>query len=125
MRLRELDGRFFGKVNAARRSSMLQGDRIRGAQGVLFQCPKCSAGKPVGDDGRGFRGAHYIKVCFSNPRNALPAPAEYDDNPRWEMSGSSLDDLTLSPSINLDVPSDDGVVYGCRWHGWVRSGDAA
>lgn len=122
MRLRDLDGRFFGRVDAAKRMSFMQGDTLDGAQGVMFQCPRCSEGKPVGCDGTGFAGAHYVKVCFSNPRNAEVAPAEYDHNPRWEMSGNGLDDLTLSPSINLDVPENgEG---GCRWHGWVKNGDA-
>lgn len=125
MKLRALDGRFFGGVDPAARSSRLQGDRIDGAQGVMFQCPKCSEGKPSGDGGVGFAGAHYVRVCFANPRNAPVAPEAYDDNPRWQMSGTSLDDLTLSPSINLDVPGDDGTVSGCRWHGWVKNGEAA
>jgi hypothetical protein len=125
MKLRELDARFFGRVDGDKRSSFMQGDRIDGAQGVMFQCPECAKGKPRSEDGEGFAGAHYIKVCFSNPRGAPVAPESYDDNPRWEMAGNSLDDLTLSPSINLDVPGNDGTIQGCRWHGWVRNGDAA
>lgn len=124
MRLLELDAEFFGKVDPVARSSRRQGDRIDGAQGVMFQCPKCSEGKPIGAGGRGFGGAHYIRVCFSNPRNAPVAPREYDENPRWEMSGTSLDNLTLFPSVNLDVPDENGEVHGCRWHGWVKNGDA-
>lgn len=124
MRLRDLDAQFIAHVNAATRSSRRQ-DSIDGAQGIMFQCPKCAEGKERGEeDGRRFvRGAHYILVCFANPVNAPVAPAEYDKNPRWQMSGSSIDDLTLMPSINLDIP---GVEHdGCRWHGWVKNGDAA
>lgn len=103
MKLRQLDAAFIGNANAPERSYRRQGEQIDGAQGVQFQCPACAAGKPPADDG-GVQGAHYITVWFSNPRGAPVAPAEMDDNPRWEMKGSSLDDLTLVPSINLDVP---------------------
>lgn len=121
MRLRALDGRFFGRVNGG--SCYFEGDQIEGAQGVYFQCPKCAEGKPPGEpDGIGFAGAHYIRICFANPRSAPVAPVEFDKNPRWTMSGTGLDDLTLSPSINLDVPGNGD---GCRWHGWVKNGDAA
>ena len=118
MRLRELDATFVADVDPATLSSRRQ-QEIDGAQGVLFQCPKCAAGKPPAPDG-GVQGAHYVLVCFANPRNAPVAPAEYDPNPRWQMSGTSLDDLTLSPSVNLDVPG----ATGCRWHGFVTNGDA-
>lgn len=123
MKLRDLDAQFLGNVNAAEKSAMMQ-DSIDGAQAVLFQCPKCAIGKETGEkDGRRFvRGAHHVKVCFANPRGAPVAPVEYDDNPRWTMEGTSLDDLTLSPSINLDVPENG--VDSCKWHGWVKNGDA-
>lgn len=126
MKLRALAGEFFGQVNAEERSCRRQDNQLDGAQGVMFQCPKCAEGKPPGEpDGVGFAGAHYIRVCFSNPLNAPVAPAEFDKNPRWQMSGAGLDDLTLAPSINLDVPDEKGEVHGCRWHGFVTNGDAA
>lgn len=123
MRLTDLDARLFGRVDANNGVKYMQ-DELRGAQGVLFQCPKCAIGKERGEeDGRRFvRGAHYIAVCFSNPIGAPVAPQEFDHNPRWTMSGTSIDDLTLSPSINLDVPENAG---GCGWHGFVTNGDAA
>lgn len=125
MRLRHLDGEFFGRVNAQVRSLHRQGNKIRGAQGVMFQCPKCAQGLPTGGNQyrRYVKGAHYVQICFANPIGAAVAPREFDKNPRWQMSGTSLDDLTLSPSINLDVPGngDDS----CKWHGWVRNGDAS
>jgi hypothetical protein len=130
MKLRLLDAEFVGDVDVARRTYTRQGDAIEGAQGVLFQCPLCSVGKPPGEpDGVGFAGAHRVLVFFSNPRSAPVAPAEFDDNPRWQMEGTSLDDLALSPSINLDVPwkDDKGVEHqsACKWHGFVKNGDAA
>lgn len=121
MRLRDLDAQFLGRVDAERQSCHRQEDRIDGAQGIVFQCPKCAQGKERAPYG-GFVGVHSIRVFFSNPQNAPVAPQEYDDNPRWEMSGTSLDDLTLSPSIDLDVPENKG---GCGWHGYVRNGDAS
>lgn len=126
MRLRDLDARFLGSVSG--RSAMMQ-DSVAGAQAVMFQCPLCLQGKPPGQpDGVGFAGAHYVRVCFANPQGAPVAPEEYDDNPRWTMTGTSLDDLTLKPSVNLDVPWKDaqGVEHpsSCKWHGWVTNGDA-
>jgi hypothetical protein len=123
MRLRDLDVRFVFDVTRTG-ARLSQADTVDGAQGVMFQCPACAVGKERGqEDGRGFIcGAHYIRVLFSNPRGVAAAPPEADENPRWEMSGSSIDDLTLSPSINLDVPGQED---GCRWHGFVRNGDAA
>lgn len=126
MKLLDLDARFIGNVDVAKKSSRRQ-DGIEGAQGVMFQCPKCGEGKERGrKDGRGYiKGAHYIKVCFSNPRGATVAPEAYDDNPRWEMSGTSLEDLTLKPSINCDIPNDDGTPSHCKFHGFVTNGDVA
>jgi hypothetical protein len=123
MRLRDLDGRFVYDAHAGG-SRLSDQDSVEGMQGVMFQCPTCAVGKERGEeDGRRFvRGAHYVRVFFSNPRGAPVAPTKADDNPRWEMSGTTLDDLTLSPSINLDVPENTG---GCRWHGFVRNGDAS
>ncbi len=123
MKLRDLDARFVYGAHAGG-SRLSNKTSVDGMQGVMFQCPKCAAGRERGaKNGRRFvRGAHYIRVFFSNPRGVAVAPPEADGNPRWEMSGSTLDDLTLSPSINLDIPGQED---GCRWHGWVKNGDAA
>lgn len=69
---------------------------LEDAQGVMFDCPQCSL-------------THPILAWFAGrgvPKEEVPGPG------RWTVSGSSLEDLTLSPSIN---------VSGC-WHGWVRNG---
>jgi hypothetical protein len=113
---------------------------ITDAQGVMFQCPKCAEGKPfasgeailvdprVAGDGlerRAVEGAHRVICWFSNPARGEPVPPAADqgsaNHPRWMVSGSSLLDLTLTPSVNLDVPANTG---GCRWHGWVTGGEA-
>jgi hypothetical protein len=124
MRLRDLNARFLKQADPASRSVRLD-DGIEGAQGVIFQCPRCAAGKEiVEEEGRRFvRGVHSVRIFFSNPFGVAVAPQEVDDNPRWEVSGSCIDDLTLSPSVNLDLPENGPDC--CRWHGWVKSGDAA
>jgi hypothetical protein len=130
MKLRDLDAHFLGQCTER---GFTRQDSIEGAQGVMFQCPSCGAGKEQGEeDGRRFiRGAHYIRVCFSNPRGASVAPdAVAGGKPRWELvSGTSLNDLTLSPSINCDIPwrDDAGVEHAssCKFHGYVRNGDAS
>jgi hypothetical protein len=87
----------------------------------MFQCPKCGEGHPR---------------AFSNPIGVTPTPEnahprkDGTPNPRWKIeSGSSLEDLTLSPSINCDIPWKDeqGVEHtsDCKFHGFVRGGDAA
>lgn len=136
MRLRDLDGRLV--YDAHRGGSRLSPqDSVEGMQGVQFQCPKCGEGLERGEeDGRRFiRGAHYVRVFFDNPRGAEVAPPDADlrndgtPNPRWTMNGTSIDDLTLSPSINCDIPWKDaqGVEHpsSCKWHGFVKNGDAA
>lgn len=140
MKLRDLDAYFLNQVTLIGRHRMAE-DSIHGAQGVKFQCPLCASGRDVKQDaereGRRFVvGAHSILVLFSNPRGAEPAPAEcgmpngqggYD---RWRVvSGESLGDLTLAPSINCDIPWKDpqGAAHpsSCKFHGHVTNGEAA
>lgn len=106
-------------------------------QGVQFQCPSCGAGLERGEEeGRRFlRGAHYILVLFSNPRGVEPAPPDAflrgdgSPNPQWSMTGTSLDDLSTTPSINCDIPwkDKDGVEHpsSCKFHGYITNGDVA
>lgn len=128
MRLRDLDAQFIGRQVG--RTYWRLGDAIDGAQGVRFQCPKCAIGCEAGEeDGRRFvRGAHYVQIWFANPRNAPVADHEADpgseSHHRWTVAGNSIDDLTLSPSVNLDIPNLIAVDH-CRWHGWVKNGEAA
>lgn len=130
MKLRDLDAWLFGNCEDKKRSFRRQ-ESIVGAQGVMFQCPKCGEGKERGfEDGRGhIKGAHYIQVCFANPQGAPVASVVFDKNARWQMEGTSLDDLTLSPSINCDIAwrDDKGVEHesSCKFHGFVKNGDVA
>lgn len=139
MRLRDLDARFVTNVTA---TTMLRLEQhgLNAVQGVLFRCPSCGAGlTPVDDHEHSRRflvGVHSILVLFSNPRGIEPAPAdagpglEGGRHPRWTIeAGSTIDDLTLSPSINCDIPWKDaeGVQHesSCKFHGYVKNGEAA
>ena len=103
MKLRDLDasflrheGNFFQRVAT-----------FAEAHGVVFLCPKC-----FGENG-GAVGTHSV-ICWRPdrvPLDAVPGPG------RWFMSGTSLDDLSLHPSVNLTGA-------GCKWHGWVKNGEA-
>lgn len=112
MKLTLLDAQFITNVKV---ESYSYTDTINNAQGVMFQCPKCAQGKEEGnEEGRHFyRGTHYIIVPFRDkgiPEGAFPKMA------RWEVSGTSLEDLTTKPSILLTGE-------GCQWHGFITNGD--
>lgn len=92
---------------------------LDGAQGIFFWCP-CGYGKPEYpiDGGR----PHGVIVAFRNPVGAQAPPPNFgpssrngQDHPRWTMSGSSLADLTLAPSVDVGDPS-------C-WHGFIKGGE--
>jgi hypothetical protein len=118
MKLRDLDATFCMNANPAT-GGYSETQDIAHAQGVLFQCPACAQGKELvdADHGRAAVGAHYVLCWFKGcvPDSMYPGPG------RWTPSGTGIDDLTLNPSVNLDVKPDSG----CKWHGWVRNGEAA
>lgn len=90
---------------------------LEGAQGLWLWCP-CGYGKPEYplDGAR----PHAIHVPFRNPVGAPVVPPTFGpvnkagERPRWEVAGTSLSDLTISPSIAVGEPE-------C-WHGWIRAG---
>jgi len=132
MKLRDLDAKFVGELNPATNGFRELGDSIAGAQGVLFQCPHCAAGKATGADDAThhyIEGDHYILCWFSNPNNAPAVPDSVYPGPgRWTYSGTGIDDLTLSPSVDLSKGDPtDGIKPdpACMWHGHVTNGDAA
>jgi hypothetical protein len=99
VKLSDLEPQFvrFGENGGLRKVSTLAE-----AQGIRFVCPKC--------------GEHQILIWFRDrgtPDEARPAPG------RWAVSGSGYHDLTITPSINLDIPG----ATGCRWHGFVTNGE--
>lgn len=78
---------------------------IEQAQGVLFLCPACFAknGGPIGTES--------VLCWFRDrgvPDDALPGPG------RWTASGTGFDDLSLSPSVNVDHE---------HWHGFITNGE--
>jgi hypothetical protein len=125
MRLRDLDASFLGAVAFDGRQYQRM-DSIDGAQGVMFQCPKCAEGQePFEKDGRrGFRGAHYVICWFTNPINAPRVADDVNPKPgRWNAAGTSLDDLTfVGPGATSVLMTSPG---GCGWHGFVTNGDAS
>jgi len=95
MRLTELDPNFLHYAPDATRCFV---DQLARANGVIFLCPVCQGSK-----------AHYI-LCWT----AAVPQTEAPHGGRWTLSGSSLADLTISPSVAL--------VDGCRAHFWVQDG---
>ena len=72
------------------------------AQGIRFVCP--------GNNGQRQNG---YAICL--PFRARGAPADENGGIQWDVTGSGMHDLTLSPSVN---------VVGV-WHGFIRNGEAA
>jgi hypothetical protein len=86
-------------------------ERLEDAHGVMFLCPKCYAANG------GAEGTHCVFVWFRDrgvPAEETPGPG------RWAVAGTGIDDLTLSPSINLENLGH----VGCGWHGFVINGEA-
>lgn len=103
---------------------------IDGAQGVLLISPCSMGGTNVG--------VHSVLVPFANPRNAPPVPPEFEPGlHRWQMAGTCLGDLTVSPSVDCTVERPEDVAANraaglgpgeCRpghrcWHGWIENGE--
>jgi hypothetical protein len=112
------EAEFIAHVDAGSGGHVRQGDQLEGAQGVFIYSP-CHYGET--------EGAHGLIVLFANPRGAAVVPAsDHYAKPRWTMGGSSLSDLTLTPSINCqvaDLPNGE-----CRpgrkcWHGFITNGE--
>lgn len=120
MRLVDLDAQFIGAYHDKGYRRL---DAIEGAQGIVFQCPKCAEGKPRAEGG-GIQGAHYVVCWFRNPRGAAPVPPDAQPGPgRWWVEGTGLDDLSF---VAGDPPLPNSVLLkgGCNWHGYVTKGDA-
>lgn len=79
-------------------------DTLEEADGVWFICPKCFAAD-----------RHRVKVGF----HGKATPGTYGHNSKGEpvlwtvAGGTSLDDLQLTPSIQIEGC--------CNWHGFVGS----
>jgi hypothetical protein len=94
---------------------------INGAQGIIFQCPKCAIGKKSSEENgkRGFVGVHYVICWFELPHNAPKVPDWLDPKPgRWFFTGNSLETLTFTgPGLHSIL-----LVGGCGWHGMIDNG---
>lgn len=75
------------------------------AQGIMFLCPTCFA------KNAGARGTESV-LCYFTGRNvppeALPGPG------RWGVTGTGFEDLSLTPSVNVDNE---------HWHGFITNGE--
>jgi hypothetical protein len=100
------------------------------AQGLFIWCP-CGYGVLDADGNERYpldlslnRGRpHGVLIPFANPPSGIPLPPEHgpvsnndSSHPRWTVSGTSLHDLTITPSVVV------GKNPGC-WHGFIRNGD--
>lgn len=106
MKLSVLHGEFF---LARANGNYVRTDAIAQSHGVIFLCPLCFAANG------GNEGTHSILIPFAD----RGVPAEFCPKlPRWTfVSGTSLDTLTITPSILIHAP--------CGWHGFITNGDAA
>ena len=80
------------------------------AQAIFFLCPKCY------ETNNGSIGTHGVIVTFRGrgvPDHLGSHNAEKKPT-RWDVVGTSIDDLTCIPSIQL--------IDGCKWHGFIRGG---
>jgi hypothetical protein len=88
-----------------------RGNDIATAQGILFVCPSCYR-----KNGSSDIGVHSVLVWFAN----RGVPDEAEPLPRWNVSGTSLADVSITPSINL---ATDEASQG-EWHGYITNGYA-
>jgi len=105
MKLTDLDAKFL-KVESER--SYRTDATMAEAQGVLLLCPICFV------KNGGEVGTHSVVCWFRNkgvPDSMSPGPG------RWDVSGTGIADLTLSPSVFLSGAG------GCQWHGWIKNGN--
>ena len=71
---------------------------------LFFVCPVCADG-------------HGILVQWQG-RSIYPSGVI------WTRTGTTLDDVSFTPSINCDVPDAvTGQASTCTFHGWVTAGD--
>lgn len=61
---------------------------------------------------------HSILVALNKPIK------DVNEGRFWQAIGTSLDDITLSPSVDC-THTKDGKPSGCGFHGWVRVGAVA
>jgi hypothetical protein len=87
---------------------LIRVDTLAEAHGVWTPCPLCC------------RVGHPHGVLSFFPNAPLHPDTDLGKNKagqdvRWTPTGTSLADLTLSPSIQIQG--------GCNWHGWIQNGE--
>lgn len=119
--LRELEARLIVYREESKEEMFIRGvskpsvlfrrvDALSEAHGVRFICPKSFATHG------GKVGAHSVQVYFVGSPVPDHLGLNKDGQPvRWNVAGTSLDDLSLSPSIQ----EQDSI---CGWHGFVGNG---
>lgn len=100
MKLTDLNPQFIG---AGGEGITRDGEPVpeRRGIGITFNCP-CGCDE-------------LVFIPFRNPLDGGPP---WDSDPRralWDRTGEDVETLTLTPSIQR--------LGGCRWHGWIRSGE--
>ena len=98
MKLRELRGRLIKIVDFGPKQSFASVEKLEDADGVFFVCRVCENGHGV--------------ICYFKghvPDDWRPGPG------RWNAHGTTIDDLTLDPSVDLTPV--------CSWHGWIQNGE--
>ncbi len=103
MKLRDLDARFVGAGGDGVFNADGTPAKERHGVGLSFKCP-CGGEHHEYDQ---------VFVAFANPLDGGPP---FGNGPKWQRTGDTIDDITLSPSIQRMDPG------GCRWHGFVRNG---
>jgi hypothetical protein len=102
MKITDIEGRFIRlgdrHPEGGRPIETVEG--MADAHAVGFSCPVC----------RGGDAAHEIMIAFEGRLTKQDGLGN-----TWLVSGTSLDDLTLSPSIQVRSAP-------CQWHGFVRNG---
>jgi hypothetical protein len=118
--LRELKGQLIAYREETREEMFARGaskpaalfvhvDALSEAHGVRFICPKSY------DSHGGVVGAHSVQVYFASSPVPVDMGVNKDGKPvRWNASGKTIDDLSLTPSIQ----EEDNI---CGWHGFVGS----
>lgn len=121
-KLRDLEAQF-RHLNSDGSSDLT--DKLEGAHGVMFLCPKCAEAAKNGATG----GVHSVICWFYGrvPDDLSPGPGRWQPSPQ----STGLDDLTFVPhpgsnlvSVYLNAKDGKGNPVGCQWHGHVRNGEA-
>lgn len=84
------------------KAKFLNDTRGRRAVGVIMDCP-CGNRDPD----------HRLFVPFDVALDGSPRPP---DEKAWARTGDTIETLTLSPSVQR--------LEACKWHGWIRNGEA-